>query len=347
VVVLAAAPSAAGDGPLRVGTKEAPPFAFRQPDGTWTGLSIELWRGIAEDLGLEYEWVERDLDGLLDGLATGELDVVAAALTVTAEREVRVDFSHPFYSSGLGIGVPARDGTGGIASEVVRAVFSWQFLSAIVALAAVLMAAGVLIWVFERRSNPEHFGGSPARGLGSAFWWSAVTMTTVGYGDKSPRTLGGRLVALVWMFASIIIISGFTAAIASSLTVGRLASGISGPEDLPGRSVATVSGSTSEAYLEAAFARPVATASVPDAVQAVLDGRAEAVVYDAPLLRHLSLTHMRGRITIVPRTFSKQDYAVGLPPGSDLREPLNRALLARLSSEEWSSLLQHFVGEPR
>jgi len=59
-------------------------------------------------------------------------------------------------------------------------------------------------------------------------------MTTVGYGDKAPVTLAGRVVGLLWMPASIILISGFTAAIASALTVGQLDHSISGLDDLYG-----------------------------------------------------------------------------------------------------------------
>ena len=45
-------------GPLRIGTKEAAPFSFRGPDGEWAGVSIDLWRLVAADLGLEYEFRE-------------------------------------------------------------------------------------------------------------------------------------------------------------------------------------------------------------------------------------------------------------------------------------------------
>src|SRR4051812_19356671 len=75
-------------------------------------------------------------------------------------------------------------------------------------------------------------------------------MTTVGYGDKSPVTVAGRLLGLVWMFAAIIIISFFTASVTSTLTVDRLESAIKGPEDLPKVKVATLAGSTSAAYLD-------------------------------------------------------------------------------------------------
>jgi ABC-type amino acid transport substrate-binding protein len=74
-------------------------------------------------------------------------------------------------------------------------------------------------------------------------------MTTVGYGDKAPVTVGGRLVAVVWMFASLILIAVFTAHITSLLTVSHLDHRIRGPEDLPRYRVATVAGTTSENYL--------------------------------------------------------------------------------------------------
>ena len=117
------------------------------------------------------------------------------------------------------------------------------------ALALVLLGVGLLVWWFERRKNPNQFGGNPAKGIGSGFWWSAVTMTTVGYGDKAPLTVGGRLVALVWMFVALIIISSFTAAITSSLTVTQLESAVKGPEDLPKIRVGAIENTTSESYL--------------------------------------------------------------------------------------------------
>ena len=53
---------------LIVGVKEAPPFAIKQDDNTWSGLSIELWQAIATDLQLSYTWRELDLPGLLQGV---------------------------------------------------------------------------------------------------------------------------------------------------------------------------------------------------------------------------------------------------------------------------------------
>ena len=67
---------------LDVATKSAPPFSVKQADGTWTGISIELWRDVAEDLGVEFELHETDLDGMLAGVAAGKYDAGVAAITV-------------------------------------------------------------------------------------------------------------------------------------------------------------------------------------------------------------------------------------------------------------------------
>jgi ABC-type amino acid transport substrate-binding protein len=169
-------------------------------------------------------------------------------------------------------------------------------------------------------------------------------MTTVGYGDKAPQTVGGRAIALIWMFAAIILISGFTAAITSTLTVGELESQIHGPEDLPGLRVTTVAGSTSEKYLNSQFIDCITYQSLDDAVYALVDGEADAAVYDAPILRYLAHTRYRGRMRVLPGVFERQDYGFVLPAGSELREPINQELLRVIGEPDWRRLLERYLG---
>ncbi|MFQ5656418.1 MAG: transporter substrate-binding domain-containing protein [Candidatus Methylomirabilales bacterium] len=329
------------DRKLIVGTKEAPPFAIKRSDGTWKGISIDLWREIAAALNVTYEWRELDLQGLLDGVKDGSLDVAVAALSVTAKREKSIDFTHPYYTTGFSIAVARRaQGFG-----VVRRLLSWELLQVIVALALVLFIVGLLVWLFERQRNPEQFGGGPAKGIGSGFYWAAVTMTTVGYGDKAPSTVGGRVVALIWMFAGIMMISGFIAAITTTLTVSQLESSVSGPEDLAHVWVATVAGSASEAYLRE---HDIALKKYPTLLEgllAVAKGEVDAAVYDAPLLRFLARTELRGEISVVPVTFERQDYGIALPVGSPLREPINRIILEKVHEPVWDEILERYLGK--
>ena len=339
--VLFCPPAVHAEDKLVVGTRVVPPFVIRQDDGSLSGIAIDLWRDIASDLGLAYEFRETGLEGMLDGLQDGSLDAAVAALTVTPERENVVDFSHPFHTSGLGIAVP-RDPAG---PSIIRNVLSLRFFQALAALLLILFLVGVLIWMLERRANPEQFGGKKREGIGSGFWWSAVTMTTVGYGDKAPVTPAGRGLAIVWMFVSIITISSFTGAIASVFTVQQLGSRIQGPNDLPGRTVGTVGSSTSAEYLASRLISTTDFTDIGQALDRVASGQLDAAVYDAPVLRYVASSQHQGKVHVLPGIFERQDYAIALRSGSVLREDLNRALLNRITQPVWQETLFRYLGE--
>jgi ABC-type amino acid transport substrate-binding protein len=315
---------------------------MKSADGQWTGIGIALWRQIASDLHIQFEFQESDLKELLDGVTKGTLDVAVAALTVTPEREKGFDFTHPFHTTGLGIAVQSTGRNPWV--SVARRFLSTAFIKAVGALAVLLFVVGMVVWWFERRKNQKQFGGGVAQGLASAFWWSAVTMTTVGYGDKAPVTFWGRAVALVWMFAGIIMISGFTAAIASSLTVTSLESPIKGLADLPKVRVGTVSDSTSESFLRVRKISFERFKVAPDGLAALAAGQIQAFVYDAPMLRYLVKQHHPGVIQVLPNTLNRQDYGIALPQGSPFREPINRLLLEKIEEPSWQDTLNRYLG---
>ncbi len=325
---------------LIVGTKEAPPFSIQKEDGSWTGLSIDLWRLIAKDLGIRYQLKALDLNNLVRQLETGEIDAAVAALTITPEREKEFDFSHPFLIDGLGIAVqpPGQQNMW----SAVRGIFTLQFFQAVGALFLILLLFGFLVWLFERKKNAEQFGGQGMAGIGSGFWWSAVTMTTVGYGDKAPKTFAGRLVGIIWMFLAIIVISSFTAAISSSLTVNQLETRIRGIEDLRKMKVASLPGSTSETFLKKNAVPYRVYGTLRESLEDLTAGTIDAVVYDAPILNYMIKSEFQGEAAMLPQVFEKQQYGIALKGGSALREPLNQSLLKILASAEWETLARQY-----
>ncbi len=327
--------------PLRVGITPVPPFVMENSEGEWQGISVDLWREIAAGLGRDYQLVPLGFSDLLSQVESGEIDVAVGALTMTADREARFDFSHPFYQTGLAIAVPTEPEQSVFAS--LRALISWQFLSVIGALAALLLAVGAVLWLFERRHNPEQFGGSAAEGVGSGFWWAAVTMTTVGYGDKAPRSLAGRLVALVWMFAGLIMVASFTAAITSSLTVTTLQNQIQGPADLPGHTVATIANTASEAYLQSERIRHERYPDLTTAMQSVVAGETDAIVYDRALMQYRN-QQMDNPLSLLTGVFEEQLYALAMPEGSPLRAPISERLLAVTESPTWEAIVAQYLG---
>jgi polar amino acid transport system substrate-binding protein len=339
-----AAESAAAENPstltLLVATRFAPPFAIKTAAG-WEGITIELLRRIAEVQGFDYRLQEMGLQEMLQQTAEGRIDAAAAALTVTAEREEQVDFTHPFFTSGLGVAVAQRAGLDWLTA--LKRIGSSAFLQSAGALLGVLTLVGVLVWLLERHRNGQ-FPDGPVKGVGSGIWWSAVTMTTVGYGDKAPVTVAGRILGLIWMFASIIIISGFTAAIATSLTVGQLEQSVGSIDDLHGKRVLTVKESTSTAFLDDKLVRYDTVDSIEQALRSLAAGEAEAVVYDLPILRYWIREDYASTLQVLPNRFLRQDYAIALPPGSPLRERFNREILRIIQSPEWSQMVGGYLG---
>jgi polar amino acid transport system substrate-binding protein len=326
---------------MLVATHEAPPFVIRNPDGSWSGLAIDLWRDVAKDNNITFQFVPTDLNGMVSGVASGKYGASVGALTVTPKRETRIDFTHPFYTTGFGI-VTGKAPPSWLV--LIYNFFTWQFLSAVLLLGALLLIVGFLFWLAERRANTDEFGHS-WRGIGSGFWFSAVTMTTVGYGDKAPKTTAGKIIATVWMFAAIIIISTFTGLIASSLTESRMGGAIKGQDDLKSASVGSIAGSASEDWLDdngIGFQNYPTIKAGLDAVQA---GKIQAFVYDRPLLRYLVNQDYSGKLRLLPGTFGRQDYAFALPQHDPRREAINVSLLRNIDSQEWTDLVRSTLGK--
>ena len=333
LLLVSLVPAAAHAGPpepVHVAVKHAPPFALRDSQGEWTGTSIELWREIAAELEIDYELHETSLEEMISGVAEGRYELAVAALTVTSEREQILDFTHPFYTTGLAIAIsnePTPHWRG-----VISTVASRAFVELITALALLQLLVGTLVWALERRANPDQFPRETGRGVASGFWWATVTMTTVGYGDKAPRSALGRGVALTWMLASMIIIASVTATIASSLTIERLDARISGPADLHRFEVGVIANTTGAAYLEEEKIVSRSFASSEAALEALARGELDALVWDAPLLRGALADRPKLPIKLVPGVFQRQDYAIAVGEGSELREAINRVLPEHLRS---------------
>lgn len=332
---------------LRVATRTVPPFVMRQ-GADYSGFSIELWREIAARIGVKTQFQsEKTVSKLLNSVKSGRADAGIAAISITADRDRQFDFSQPIYNGGLQIMVPdAANNSGGLAS--LRG-FAAQFFSPTLRVLIGLMLLTTLvfahlIWLVERRHD-DGLVESPRYipGIFKALWWSSGTLGA--QADEMPRSGWGRLVAVLWMFISIVFIAFFTATVTTTLTVQQLHGDIQGPNDLPGKRVATVAGSTSAQYLGEMRLNPQEFASVDGAYDALTSGRAEAVVYDAPILLFHAARQGRGRVQVVGPVFRKEDYGIAFPNGSAWRKPINNALLQLKEDGTYDRLATKYFGE--
>jgi ABC-type amino acid transport substrate-binding protein len=328
---------------MLVGVADAPPFSMKTTDGRWEGLSIALWQAVAQELGVEFELQEFDTLGQeLDAVKEGEVDVILA-LAVTEQREIIMDLSHPFLRSGSTIAVTAEPTEHSWLRFAGRLV-SLNFLPVIGLLILLALVAGTIVWLFESRRNPEMFGGGTHRGLGHGIWWAIVTLTTVGYGDKAPKTPGGRVVAVIWMFGSIFLIASLTAAITTSHTVGELKGKVRGLSDLPDVRVGSLAQSESLNFLAKRGIAVLPFETSRDGLQAIVDKKIDAFVFDESVLKHRVRTEFPGRVHVLAGTFDHYYMSMAVPSGSPLREPLNRALLKIITQDDWPRLVESYMG---
>jgi ABC-type amino acid transport substrate-binding protein len=340
-----AAPVGETGGTLRVAIRDIPPFAVGS-GGEWTGYSVDLWEQVAEDLSLDTEYVEvASVAEQLEAVEAGAADVAVGAVSITEERERVVDFSKRIYDSGVGILVSDSLRGGNTLRDVAGTLLTRAVVGVVVLIVLLVVVAGHVVWVVERRRNTDHFPRAYLPGVAQGMWWAAVTMTTVGYGDTVTHTRGGRLVSVAWMLIALVVLAQFTGTIASVLTQERLESTVDGVEDLYGREVATVAGTTSADWLAEIALPAQEVADVDVAVQLLLDGDVDAVVFDEPVLRREANTTAANRSELVDRLYRPQGIGFAFPEGSTLVEPVDVELLALWEDETVGGLADKWFGE--
>jgi polar amino acid transport system substrate-binding protein len=314
---------------LRVVTRVLPPLVVEQPGGALSGFSIELWERIAERLKLQASYqIAPDVSSLLGEVKAGKADVGVAAISITSAREQEFDFSQPILNAGLQIMVRGRgqDGDGNPLWDLLGLLFSPAILVWLgIALLLIIVPAHI-VWYIERRKKD---GIIPTEdyypGILYALYWAATTL--VAQAEQAPRHWLARIVTVLWMFVGVVFVAFYTAQLAATLTVQQIQGGITGPEDLPGKKVATTRGSTAAAAMRELRAEVTDVAKIDDAYKALNDKKVDAVVFDAPVLLFYAAREGKGRVQLVGSPFRKEDYGIVLPRNNPLRKQVNIALL--------------------
>jgi len=328
---------------IRIGVKHEPPFVIRESGQTYTGLSVDLWKSIANEAGIEYEMVEyKDHLGLIRALDFGQIDLTINPIHVNEIRLKMLDVTQPFYVSSIGVATTHVKKTQ--IGVFLRNFFSIQFFKIVLLLILIIFIFGTILWIVERKQNRRQFRPGLV-GLFDGLWWSAVTMSTVGYGDKAPKSRLGRIIAIIWMLTAIITISGFTATIASTLTVQSLGRNIEDLEDLRNaEKIGSVYASSSEDFLNNnQITIQALYDDVEESLLALSAHDIEVLIYDKTVLDYfISQLQLSNKVTLLPVYFNQQYRSFFLPRNSPDLSWINPLLVRKINEASWPDLLKKY-----
>ena len=328
---------------LTVGVYHNPPFVIKTADNDFEGLSIELWENIAQsaDLTFRYE-LYSDFIGILKRLEYQDIDLIINPMDVNESRVNKFDMTQPYFISSIGVAIPHLNRSP--LTVFISNIFSLAFLEIIVLLIFVIFVFGFFLWLIERRHNKFQFRPG-LLGLFDGLWWSAVTMTTVGYGDKAPKSNIGKAIAIIWMFTAVIIISSFTASIASTLTISGLQTDIKNAEDIRLVEKISVVGATNEeSYLieenipiNKTYASPIL------ALRALAKKENDVLLFDHTILQYyINRLSLDEKVKLLPITFKENYQSFMLPKNHAAFDLINVGLMKEIQREHWIDLQRKY-----
>jgi ABC-type amino acid transport substrate-binding protein len=113
---------------------------------------------------------------------------------------------------------------------------------------------------------------------------------------------------------------------------------------LPGVRVGSVAQSESLNFLARRGIAVRPFENVQAGLQAIVDKKIDAFVYNESTLKYFVRTEFPGRVHVLAGIFNHYYVSIGMPTGSPLREPINRALLKIIARDEWLRLVERYIG---
>lgn len=333
----AASPAPKSPTQLKAAVYVDPPFVTRSAEG-YGGFAIELWEKIASRNGWRVQYLEaHTLPELITMVSEGKADVGVTDLFITSKRLKQVDFSQPYFDSGLQVMIDTSRTTAGLA-DLIRGLAEWGHLRVFAIALGIMMAATIILTIVDRRLDPE-FPREWSRGLAESFYH--IMSTSAAGSSYHKRIIPGAigyLLAGTFLACAVITIAYITSSMTSVMTINKIRGHIASIEDLAGKKVGTIVGSTGEGYCRSLGLNMQAFDDIHDAVQALLARQVDAIVYDSPILRYYDKEHPELPITEVGPVFDPRKYGFALPSNSPIRAMIDEELL-KLSEDGYTTRL--------
>jgi polar amino acid transport system substrate-binding protein len=339
----AAGPPAAGQiaAPVRVAVYVNPPFVM-ETNGVFSGLAIDIWQDAAAKLGLTYNYVAMPtVPDMLQAVAAGQVDIAVADITITQARMQRLDFTQPWFNSGLRVMIDQdrqnRLGT------VIRNLYKGGHLHVFMWLGLVIIAAVFALTLIDRRYT-EDFPKKWSEGLIESLYHVLSVVTSGKSSHKLLFGMYGRLVASFWLLCGLAVVAYITSSITAVMTVASLNDQIHSAADLHGNPVGAVEGTVAEAWCLDAGLQTQGFANLPDAVHALVRRQIVGIVGDSASLEYYDNSHPELPITEVGAVFEPATEGFAMPIGSELGRAISVQIVAQMEDGTLTQMTARYFG---
>ena len=331
---------------LRVAAVIIPPFVMEQ-NGSLTGFNIELWDAIAVRLKRRTRYqIEPNVLTGEEAMRSNKVDLTVAPVIVTFARDEDFDFTYPLLSAGLQIMVrdtPRKTQTENPLWDMLRLIVSrttalWLGMALLLA----LIPAHV-VWLLERwREDGMISSRKYFPGIFEAFYWALSTLAS--QAQSMPTRWLARALSVYWMFVAVVFVALYTAQLTTSLTVEQIRGAIEGPNDLPGKQVATLTHSLAADYLREHHAQVYEFPTIAQVFQALLEKNVDAVMLNAPILRYYAAHEGKGQVEVVGPEINILPLAIMVQLNSPLRKKIDGALLKLREDGSYERIYEKWFG---
>lgn len=331
--------SSYGNDTLTVDLNEFRPMVIIDSN-KYSGFDVELWDAVAKEAGLSYKFVNiPDFDNIFTSLQKGKSNVALSGISITHDREEKIDFSHKYFESGLSILVKDEIKQTW-RSEVYFYLDLVKSISGyILFFFGFMVIMSILTMLSEKKTNPQFKSF-----MWDGVYWVNVVLATVGFGDKCPITRRGKLIAMFLMCVGIFFITPMIVGkITSEMTAHKFSEFISCKEDLKGRSVGTIEATTSVTASKKLGAKVHIYKNMEEAIKALRAGDVCSVIFDMPAIKYEA--NRNNDLRALDMSFDRQDYGIALSKGSPFRKRINIALLALEENGTYDKIYTKYFGE--
>lgn len=323
---------------IKIATKSAPPLVIINGNEL-TGYSIDLWREISKRLKVEGEFVVKDdVKSLLDSVINKEDEMGLAAISQTPERERTVDFSQSYLNAGLQVMQRANETS--ITDQVVAFLQSGAMKFLYFGVFVILILA--ILHLIYRKIRGEYVSYNILNAIWDSVWWLFNGFFRMEFGEQKDRI--HQMITAFMIVISIIFVTQFQALVTADLTLDKLDSQIKSVDDIKGKKVGVVKGTTGQKFATENQLKAQEFTSNENLIEGLVKSDVDVVILDAPIAKFYVTNEYKDKAK-ESILLNKEHYAIAFPLGSPLRKEINQIILEMEQDGTTATLNKKWFGQ--